>query len=110
MFNFSGFGDLARRKAKGRKSKSKGRKAAFSTRGATRLKHCKEVVFKRKAKGGKVLPKSQWVTVLRCEGKKLKATNRRQCRRGGTGAQKHLFVKCPSGKSSGYVRPVRRAA
>ena len=30
----------------------------------------------------------------RCEGRKLKATNRRQCRRGGKGPKKHLFTKC----------------
>lgn len=32
--------------------------------------------------------------IQRCEDRKLKATNRRQCRRGGKGPKKHLFAKC----------------
>jgi hypothetical protein len=49
---------------------------------------CKRVTFKRARAGGKVRPKSQWVTVSRCEGRKLKAHNRRQCRRGGAKGKK----------------------
>jgi len=103
MFNFGdsfgsfgarrSFGDLARGKAKG-KAKGKSRKAKGRSPAARRA-GCKTITFKRKSKGGKLLPRSQWVTIQRCESKKLKATNRRQCRRGGKGPQAHLFVRCP---------------
>lgn len=54
---------------------------------------CKCVTFHRR--GGAA------VSVWRCENRKLRAHNRRQCRRGGRGPKAHLFVphlangKCP---------------
>jgi len=59
------------------------------------LPFCKEVTFKRARRGGKVLPKSRWKTVLRCENRKLHATNPDQCRVGGKGKKAHLFKRCP---------------
>lgn len=50
---------------------------------------CRIVVFKRRKKGGRVLAPSQWVRTERCEGKRLRAHNRRQCR-----GKKKQFVRC----------------
>ena len=56
---------------------------------------CTTVTFKRSAKGRKIRPRSAWVTVKRCEGRKLRAHNRRQCRRGkGKSFRMRQFVKC----------------
>lgn len=48
---------------------------------ASQARKCTEVTFKRAKAGGRVLPRSQWVTTVRCSGKKLKAHNRSQARR-----------------------------
>lgn len=59
---------------------------------------CKRVTFKRARRGGKLLPKSRWISVIRCSGRHLKATNPRQCKN-----RKGLYVKCAGGG-----RPRRR--
>lgn len=59
--------------------------------------NCEHVTFKRRVKGGKVLPKSKWVHAVRCKGRKLKAHNKNQCRKadmGVRGKTAHLFVAC----------------
>lgn len=56
---------------------------------------CTTITFKRARKGGKIRARSAWVTVRRCEGRKLKAHNRRQCRRGKAKTfRMRQFVKC----------------
>lgn len=57
-----------------------------------RLAQCDEVTFKKDGNGRK-LPRSRWVTVLRCRGRKLKAHNRRQCRH-KSGPRKGLYMRC----------------
>lgn len=49
-------------------------------------KKCKRITFHTK--------RGKPVVVTRCEGRKLHAHNRRQCRKGGKGPTKHLFAKC----------------
>jgi hypothetical protein len=81
----------------GKKKKSKRSKAG-----------CTTVTFKRRTKGGKILPKSQWTEVTRCPTKKLSASAKRRyvrekkareiCRVGGKGPRAHLFTKCPRQK------------
>lgn len=74
--------------------------ASFETVKRGRPQRCKRVTFKRARKGGKVLPQSRWITVVRCKGEKLETAARRRyrkfkpCRRGGKGSKKHLFVRC----------------
>jgi hypothetical protein len=51
--------------------------------------HCSRITFKRRRKGGPVLAKSNWTTVLRCDNRKLRAHNKRQCRN-----RKGAFVVC----------------
>lgn len=65
------------------------RALTFETMERGRRLGCKRVTFKRRKRGGKTLPKSKWISVVRCSGRRLKATNRRQCRN-----RKGLFVKC----------------
>jgi hypothetical protein len=74
----------------------KGRKG----RRAARPK-CRTITFKREKRGGKILPRSQWRTVERCEGRSAKgkwkraASKRVQCRKGGMGVDWAQFAKCP---------------
>ena len=89
----SGLGAAARGRRKGGK-----RKKARARRGAG---GCKTVVFKRRKRGGKVLPRSQWTEVRRCPGRKLRATNPKQCKNKTTGR----YVKCGT---SGARRRRRR--
>jgi hypothetical protein len=44
---------------------------------------CTTIVFKRKRKGGKVLPQSQWKRVRRCKGRKLHYRGGKRCHAGG---------------------------
>lgn len=69
---------------------------------------CKTITFKRRVRGGRILPRSQWVTVRRCKGRRLRAPNPHQCRRGGAGPDAYLFTKCPPGMTRGFVRPLKR--
>ena len=55
-------------------------------KGARRITGCKRITFHTK--------RGKPVHVVRCEGKKLRAHNKKQCRRGGRGPKAHLFVKC----------------
>jgi len=56
-------------------------------------KHCVVIPFKRKRRGGALLPRSQWRMVTRCDNRKLRAHNRRQCR-----GRKKQFVVCPGAR------------
>ena len=47
-------------------------------------KDCTTIVFKRKKKGGKTLPKSQWKRVRRCKGRKLRYHGGKRCHAGGS--------------------------
>lgn len=64
---------------------------------------CTTVTFKRRKRGGKLMPKSKWVSVTRCEGKKLATSAKRRwnrqvrarelCRR-GRGKVKLITSNC----------------
>lgn len=98
MFGFDiGLGAPARRRRK--KARRRARRPALD---------CKVITFKRLRRGGSLLPRSQWVTVTRCKGRRLRATNPDQCRRGGTGPDRYLFAKCPPGQRGIFVRSTRR--
>ncbi len=68
-------------------------------------KSCTPVTFKRKKKGGKILPRSQWRTVNRCEGRSLSTSAKRRfhkedvCRRGGTGWKKKMHAQMAAGRT-----------
>ena len=71
-------------------------------------RNCKEVTFKRgpktkTGKKGRLLPKSQWKTVTRCEGRKLSTKAKKRwdkqkgkviCRNNKTG----VFTRCARAK------------
>jgi len=44
---------------------------------------CTTYVVKKRRKGGKTLPKSQWKVVRRCKGRKLRYHGGKRCRAGG---------------------------
>ena len=44
------------------------------------------------------------VAVQRCAGRKLRAANRQQCRKGGKGPDKMMFVRCPAGRAGVKIR------
>lgn len=45
---------------------------------------CTTITFKRKSKGSKIQPRSQWRTVRRCKGRRLKYRGGKRCRAGGS--------------------------
>lgn len=47
---------------------------------------CKSITFHSK--------RGRATEVIRCEGRKLKGHNKKQCRVGGKGPKAHLFKKC----------------
>lgn len=54
--------------------------------GLKRSENCTVVLFH--SKSGKA------VAAQRCENRKLKGHNRKQCRRGGKGPKRHLYARC----------------
>jgi hypothetical protein len=68
-------------------------------------KGCDTVTFKRRSATSKVLPKSKWVTVKRCEGRSLSTSAKRRfkhadvCRRGGTGWKTKYRAQLKSGRT-----------
>jgi hypothetical protein len=74
----------------------------FETMERGRRLGCKRITFKRARRGGKILPKSRWISVIRCEGRRLRATNKRQCKN-----RKGLYVRCAAGRRGGRRRSRR---
>lgn len=70
-------------------ARARSRRVDDASRSFQSSPNCRIVVVKRRRRGGAILPQSQWSRFERCDNRKLRAHNRRQCR-----GRKKQFVKC----------------